>query len=434
MRLIWLTRVWIVLFAVVFLNQCVAPALILSPQSQILWALLKPMVGLDPKETNLFRQPILQSRLEPLLGTHYASAVQLLETADKIQQEGPLFYVVSKYTPVPELAEKAGFVWNSDTNQMAVLLVSGGAPQVFAEKLNAEIAEQVPIWPAELSDYTDPEKLKQQALAKAKTQISEQVPVPAAMKPVVQSVETIKNLPEQAKTAIAEKQQALVNQALKPLTDTKQQAEQQLQKTQSQVLEKVTAPVKDTKQQLEQIERQTKSNLSTPVSAVKQQADQQLQQVKDGSVHRVTAPTQEVKQEVEQQLQVLAPSSVNLTQPSTSVTESATRHLDSRQKDMHPKTAGLPAETKAAVSTSPSAQQAAIEIENDIDAELAAEQQTLTNQRAASDKTEKIAALQQEITAISKKLTENKDAKKAFELQQQLQQLKDRLHNLQTSK
>ena len=125
-----------VLMCVSLLTQCVAPALLLAPQGQLMWALLKPMVGLDPKEANLFKQPLIQSRLEPLLGSHYAGAVQLLETADKIQQEGPLFYVVSKYTPVPELAEKAGFVWNSETNQMAVLLVSGGAPQVFAEKLN----------------------------------------------------------------------------------------------------------------------------------------------------------------------------------------------------------------------------------------------------------------------------------------------------------
>ncbi|MDZ7869651.1 MAG: hypothetical protein U5L02_10745 [Rheinheimera sp.] len=91
------------------LTQCVAPALLLAPQGQLMWALLKPLVGLDPKEANLFKQPLIQSRLEPLLGSHYAGAVQLLETADKIQQEGPLFYVVSKYTPVPELAEKAGF-------------------------------------------------------------------------------------------------------------------------------------------------------------------------------------------------------------------------------------------------------------------------------------------------------------------------------------
>lgn len=198
-------RLLATLIIVTGLTQCVAPALMMAPQGQLMWALLKPMVGLDPKEANLFRQPLIQSRLEPLLGSHYSSAVQLLETADKIQQEGPLFYVVSKYTPVPELAEKAGFVWNSETNQMAVLLVSGGAPQVFAEKLNNEITQQVPIWPSELSDYTDPTKIRQQALSQAKSQIAEQLPVPAVVAPVVEKAEQLKSLKSQTKNLIEEK-------------------------------------------------------------------------------------------------------------------------------------------------------------------------------------------------------------------------------------
>ena len=193
------------LLCVSLLTQCVAPALLLAPQGQLMWALLKPMVGLDPKEANLFRQPLIQSRLEPLLGSHYSGAVQLLETADKIQQEGPLFYVVSKYTPVPELAEKAGFVWNSETNQMAVLMVSGGAPQVFAEKLNNEVAEQIPVWPKELSDYTDPAKLQQQAINKAKQQLSDNIPVPAAVAPLVDNATNLKDIKGQTKNLLEEK-------------------------------------------------------------------------------------------------------------------------------------------------------------------------------------------------------------------------------------
>jgi hypothetical protein len=149
------------------LSACVAPMLLLSPQGQLMWALLKPLVGLDPKTANLFEQPLLKGRLQALLGDNYDTAVSLLNTANKIQQEGPLFYVVSNYTPVPQLAEKAGFVWNAETNQMAVLLVSGGAPLVFAEQLNQQAAKVIPSWPAELVDYTDPVKLKQMALTKA---------------------------------------------------------------------------------------------------------------------------------------------------------------------------------------------------------------------------------------------------------------------------
>ncbi len=132
-----------------------------------MWALLKPLVGLDPKTANLFEQPLLKGRLQALLGDNYDTAVSLLNTADKIQQEGPLFYLVSNYTPVPQLAEKAGFVWNAETNQMAVLLVSGGAPLVFAEQLNQQAAKVIPSWPAQLVDYTDPVKLKKMAVNKA---------------------------------------------------------------------------------------------------------------------------------------------------------------------------------------------------------------------------------------------------------------------------
>lgn len=133
-----------------------------------MWALLKPLVGLDPKEVNLLKQPIVESRMVPLLGEHYATAVALLDTANEIQQQGPLYYLVSNYTPVPELAEKAGLVWNAETNQMAVMLISVGSPTVFAEKvLNQQMEQVIPTWPKELIKYTDPAYLERQVLAQA---------------------------------------------------------------------------------------------------------------------------------------------------------------------------------------------------------------------------------------------------------------------------
>ncbi|HQQ63834.1 MAG TPA: hypothetical protein PLF22_09700 [Pseudomonadales bacterium] len=153
------------------LTACVAPLLV-NAGSQLILAILQPMVGLDPNQQNLFEQPIIKNRMVALLGPQYEPVLQLLKTADKVQREGPLFYVVSRYTPVPQLAEKAGFVWNSETNQMAVMLVTGGSPTVLAEKILAnqvsrKVAEVTPQWPTELKSILDADALKQAALQSA---------------------------------------------------------------------------------------------------------------------------------------------------------------------------------------------------------------------------------------------------------------------------
>lgn len=144
----------------VTLSGCMAPLvapLMADAQSKLLWALIKPMVGLDPNEVNLFEQPLIKDRLQPLLGDHYGTAISLLKTADEVQQEGPMFYVLSNNALTKPLADKAGFVWNAQTNQMAVLLQQQGQPQqVFSEALGASGAASsaatatsaaVPTWP-----------------------------------------------------------------------------------------------------------------------------------------------------------------------------------------------------------------------------------------------------------------------------------------------
>ena len=143
-----------------------------------MWALLKPLVGLDPNDVGLFEQPLIKNRMQELLGKNYDTTLSLLKTADKIQQEGPLIYLVSTYTPVPEMAEKAGLVWNSDTNQMAVMLMKGGAPSVFSEQFSNQAQKLVPSWPKELADYTDPQKLQQKALEAGANQVQQQLPNP----------------------------------------------------------------------------------------------------------------------------------------------------------------------------------------------------------------------------------------------------------------
>ncbi|MGL6579565.1 hypothetical protein ACSZOE_21635, partial [Aeromonas hydrophila] len=132
------------------LSACVAPLLMMSPTSQLMWALLKPLVGFDPNEANLFEQPLIKDRMTSILGPNYDSTMQLLKTANELQQEGPLFYVVSRYAPVPDVAKQAGMVWNSQTNQMSVMLLKGdGTPQVFGENL----AAGAPSWPTEMQNW-----------------------------------------------------------------------------------------------------------------------------------------------------------------------------------------------------------------------------------------------------------------------------------------
>ncbi len=406
-----------------------------------MWALLKPMVGLDPKEANLFKQPLIQSRLEPLLGSHYAGAVQLLETADKIQQEGPLFYVVSKYTPVPELAEKAGFVWNSETNQMAVLLVSGGAPQIFAEKLNSEIAEQVPAWPAELSDYTDPTKLKQQALERAKQQITDTVPVPAAIAPVAAKVEQLKNLKQQTETQIQQTQQAVAAQVLSPVHQVKDQLEQQVGQVKEQAKATVAQPVKAAQQQVQQLQQQNESALQQPIKQLQQQSEQQLQQTKDQVKQLLpsaepAAVSSEIKNAVLPVTTDHAAAQAALTSQvsasisgagavTTDVKEVATAAQQQKQSAAA-KLSEIATLTEAAATTQTTSDNAP---DDDLAAELAAEQQSL-----ASSPGLKVLQLQQDIAATSRKLSQTDNAAETLALKHKLQQLQDELKRLTSGK
>jgi hypothetical protein len=150
-----------VLLAAALLSACVAPALVLPSASQLMFNLLKPLVGLDPNVVHLYDQPLVRNRMVALLGPHYDTALSLLRTADTIEREGMLFYVVSRYTPVPELAERAGLVWNGETNQMAVAILRGDGVQVFREIVDERVeavrdeavAAVTPTWPAVMQGW-----------------------------------------------------------------------------------------------------------------------------------------------------------------------------------------------------------------------------------------------------------------------------------------
>lgn len=168
------TRFMFILLMGFILSACATSLIVGNAQSKLMWAMLKPLVGFDPNEVNLFEQPMIKNRMVKLLGSHYDTTMRLLNTANEIQQEGALFYVISRYTPIPGIAkrtvEKAGFVWNADTNQMAVMLVTDGAPQVIAEQIEKAKAAVIPSWPLELQQIIASAEQKKKALEDAAVQ------------------------------------------------------------------------------------------------------------------------------------------------------------------------------------------------------------------------------------------------------------------------
>jgi len=163
-----------VMLCSLLLTGCFAPALLMTSQAQLLGELFRPLVGFNPLEVKLFENPLIRDPMVALMGEdNYRTAVTLLNTATAIQQQGPLYFVVSEHSPLPHLAEKAGFVWNSEHNQMAILLVSGGKTEIFNQVVEGAAGKIVPSWPKELVEYTSPEKLKQKAVAAATGQLGQ---------------------------------------------------------------------------------------------------------------------------------------------------------------------------------------------------------------------------------------------------------------------
>lgn len=176
---------------------CAAPVLLMPSSSQIIWALLKPVVGFDPNTVNLWEQPVIKNRMTSFLGDKYQPVMQLVRTANELKQEGPLFYVVSRYTPVPEIADKAGLVWNKDTNQFAALLHKDGVTEILSEKLQtavenratAEVQRVLPKWPAELAPLAAlavplvPAPLKKPASGWIEESLQPSLEVPASPQP-----------------------------------------------------------------------------------------------------------------------------------------------------------------------------------------------------------------------------------------------------------
>lgn len=141
------------------LSACVSSLLVGNQlQSRLMWAFIEPLVGFNPNEINFFEAPLVKDRMTTLLGDKYEPAMRLLRTANQIQQEGALYYVASRYAPqeARDLADSAGLVWNADTNQMAVLLVRDGVPDLLAEQAQTSATQRIePLLPAELKSVYD---------------------------------------------------------------------------------------------------------------------------------------------------------------------------------------------------------------------------------------------------------------------------------------
>ena len=154
-------------FMCIFLSACVSSLLIGNQlQSKLMWSFLKPLVGFDPNEVNLFETAMVKNRMTSLLGDKYEPTMKLLRTAQTIQQEGALFYVASRYAPpqVQEITDKAAMVWNADTNQMAVMLIKDGTPEIISEQIEGAKQTITPVLPKELQSAYDQAKAAKNAL------------------------------------------------------------------------------------------------------------------------------------------------------------------------------------------------------------------------------------------------------------------------------
>lgn len=161
------TKFFSIAFICIFLSACVSSLLIGNQlQSKLMWSFLKPLVGFDPNEVNLFETPMVKDRMTALLGDKYEPTMKILRTAQSIQQEGALFYVASRYAPpqVQAITDKAAMVWNADTNQMAVMLIKDGTPEIISEQIEGAKKAITPVLPKELQDAYNKAQAAKKAL------------------------------------------------------------------------------------------------------------------------------------------------------------------------------------------------------------------------------------------------------------------------------
>lgn len=190
------------------LSACVAP-LLMSPASQLMGALLTPLVGFDPNEVDLFEQPLIKERMVAVLGPDYDNTMQLLRTANELRQEGPLFYVLSRYSPVPEVASQAGMVWNAQNNLLSVMLQQpGGGTRTFGEGQ----AGTTPTWPGAMQAWQT--QAAANALGAVGNAVAGQAISGVASKAQQGAAEVVTGAAEQAASEVASSVQRQAEQAV----------------------------------------------------------------------------------------------------------------------------------------------------------------------------------------------------------------------------
>jgi hypothetical protein len=313
-----------VMLCSLLLTGCIAPALLMTSQAQLLGELMRPLVGFNPLDVNLFENPLIRDPMVALMGeSNYRTAVTLLNTATAIQQQGPLFFVVSEHSPLPHLAEKAGFVWNSDHNQMAILLVSGGKTEIFHQVVEGAAGKVIPSWPKELVDYTSPEKLKQKAVAAAAGKIGQGLGLSEEQTGFVEtglaggSVQNAleENLKQKAMDPLEEIRQKveegkadLLSQPKQRFTEMKQEAMLTEEDMFKQFTGKSAEELKAAKQYAEEAKARADANQKKPFNTIKdkatleKEAKQWAKDKADKKVDETRAPADELLKELTEEV------------------------------------------------------------------------------------------------------------------------------------
>lgn len=170
-------RLLIITLILTTLTACASVLIGNRAQAMLMKAIFKPLVGFDPTEVKLLERPIIKERMQALLGDKYEPAMKLLNTAQEIQQEGALFYIASRYAPpqFQAVADKAGMVWNADTNQLAVMLIQNGKADLISEQIEGAKEKLTPQLPKELQTAYDKAKELERTLENTRNNLLDQV-------------------------------------------------------------------------------------------------------------------------------------------------------------------------------------------------------------------------------------------------------------------
>ena len=234
-KLLSITLICIVLCA------CTSVLIGNKAQSMLTNALFKSLLGVDLSEVKILENPLIKGRMQALLGDKYEPTMKLLNTAQEIQQEGALFYIASRYAPpkFQEITDKAGMIWNADTNQMAVMLIKDGKAEILSEQVAGAKKLIEPVLPKELQTAYDKAKAAQKAI-EDKQKALENTIENATNTAIEKSTQAVGS-----QLGVSEETQALMTDAAKGESAEKI-ANKKLQEKQDEIVEEKTSETQET--------------------------------------------------------------------------------------------------------------------------------------------------------------------------------------------